>query len=203
MKPRRSRAYLSGQQAPLIPGFKPFKGNAPLSPTTASKAPSKTPAKPRVRRAPASAAKADKPSTAKAPGAQPAGVKAAAGRKPAASGRPDAKAAVKIILARLEDIKADDPIVIDLTGKTTMADAMIVASGTSTRHVAAVADNIIEGLEKAGVKGIRVEGKKNGDWVLIDAGDVIVHVFRPEVRSFYDIEKMWAGAAATRARKSD
>ena len=61
-------------------------------------------------------------------------------------------------------------------------------------------DSAIEGLAKAGVKGIRVEGKKNGDWVLIDAGDVIVHVFRPEVRAFYDLEKMWAGAGARRQK---
>jgi ribosome-associated protein len=98
-------------------------------------------------------------------------------------------------------MKAEDAVVIDLTGKTAMADAMIVASGTSTRHVGAVSDKVIESLEKAGLRGIRSEGKKSCDWVLIDAGDVIVHVFRPEVRAFYDIEKMWAGAAAARGQQ--
>ena len=65
------------------------------------------------------------------------------------------------------------------------------SSGRSNRHVTSIADSAVEGLNKAGFKGLRVEGKKNGDWVLIDAGDVIVHLFRPEVRSFYNIEKMW------------
>ena len=80
---------------------------------------------------------------------------------------------------------------------------MVVTSGRSNRHVGSVADSAIEGLEKAGVKGIRVEGMRNGDWVLIDAGDVIVHVFRPEVRAFYDLEKMWAGAARGRRSRAD
>jgi ribosome-associated protein len=97
-------------------------------------------------------------------------------------------------------MKAEDTVTIDLTGKTSIADAMVVTSGRSNRHVSSIADSAIEGLAKAGVKGIRVEGKKNGDWVLIDAGDVIVHVFRPEVRAFYDLEKMWAGAGARRQK---
>lgn len=109
------------------------------------------------------------------------------------SKRPDAKETIRLILARLDDMKAEDTVTIDLTGKTSIADAMVVTSGRSNRHVTSIADSAVEGLEKAGVKGIRVEGKRNGDWVLIDAGDVIVHVFRPEVRAFYDLEKMWAG----------
>jgi ribosome-associated protein len=96
-------------------------------------------------------------------------------------------------------MKAEDTVTIDLTGKSTMADAMVVTSGRSTRHVTSIAENAIEGMEKAGIKGIRVEGKRNGDWVLIDAGDVIVHVFRPEVRAFYDLEKMWAGGRGRKA----
>jgi ribosome-associated protein len=90
-------------------------------------------------------------------------------------------------------MKAEDTVTIDLTGKSSIADAMVITCGRSNRHVTSIAENTIEGLNKAGVKGIRVEGKRNGDWVLIDAGDVIVHVFRPEVRAFYDLEKMWAG----------
>ena len=95
-------------------------------------------------------------------------------------------------------MKAEDAVTIDLTGKSSIADAMVVASGRSNRHVSAVADSVIEGLEQAGVRGICVEGKRNGDWVLIDAGDIVVHVFRPEVRAFYDLEKMWAGTARSR-----
>ena len=114
------------------------------------------------------------------------------------STRPDAKETLRLILARLDDMKAEDTIAIDVTGKTSIADTMVVTSGRSNRHVTSIAESAIEGLSKAGVKGVRVEGKCHGDWVLIDAGDVIVHVFRPEVRAFYDLEKMWAG---TRGRK--
>jgi ribosome-associated protein len=116
------------------------------------------------------------------------------------SQRPDAQETLRLILARLDDMKAEDTVTIDLTGKTSIADAMVVTSGRSNRHVTSIADSAVEGLNKAGLKGIRVEGKKNGDWVLIDAGDVIVHVFRPEVRAFYDLEKMWAGAGARRQK---
>ena len=120
-------------------------------------------------------------------------------KRPAAQ-RPDAQETLRLILARLDDMKAEDTVTIDLTGKTSIADAMVVTSGRSNRHVTSIAENAIEGLSKAGVKGIRVEGKRNGDWVLIDAGDIIVHVFRPEVRAFYDLEKMWAGAGARKQK---
>ena len=115
------------------------------------------------------------------------------------SKRPDAKETLRLILARLDDMKAEDTIAIDLTGKTSIADAMVVTSGRSNRHVGAVADRVVECLKHAGIPDVRVEGMPHCDWVLIDAGDVIVHVFRPEVRAFYDLEKMWAG---TRAKKS-
>ena len=90
-------------------------------------------------------------------------------------------------------MKAEDIVTIDLTGKSSIADRMVVASGRSSRHVGSVADDVVEHLKKSGLSGIRVEGQPHCDWVLIDAGDVIVHVFRPEVRDFYNIEKMWAG----------
>ena len=114
--------------------------------------------------------------------------------------RPDAEETLRLVLASIDDMKAEDTVTIDLTGKTSIADAMVVTSGRSNRHVTSIADSAVEGLHKAGLKGIRVEGKKNGDWVLIDAGDVIIHVFRPEVRAFYDLEKMWAGAGARRQK---
>ncbi len=100
---------------------------------------------------------------------------------------------LRIVLARLDDMKAEDIVTIDLTGKSSIADAMVVASGRSQRHVAAVADHVVKDLGEAGLRGIKVEGMRQADWVLIDAGDVIVHVFRPEVRAFYDLEKMWKG----------
>jgi len=102
---------------------------------------------------------------------------------------------LRLILARLDDMKAEDIVSIDLSGKSSIADAMVVASGRSQRHVAAVAENVVKALHEAGVTRIRVEGVRQADWVLIDAGDVIVHVFRPEVRDFYGLEKMWKGGA--------
>lgn len=92
-------------------------------------------------------------------------------------------------------MKAEDITTIDLTAKTSIADSMVVATGRSQRHVGAVADEIVKDLKKAGALNVRVEGMKVSDWVLIDAGDVIVHIFRAEVRAFYDLEKMWKGAA--------
>lgn len=90
-------------------------------------------------------------------------------------------------------MKAQDSVTIDLTGKSSIGDYMVVTSGTSQRHVGSVADNVVKDLEEAGVRNLRVEGMRQADWVLIDAGDVIVHVFRPEIRAFYNLEKMWAG----------
>ena len=95
------------------------------------------------------------------------------------------------ILETLEDAKAEQTVVIDLAGKTTLADAMVITTGRVNRHVSAIADQIVEMLKQQGHTGIRVEGQPHCDWVLIDAGDVILHVFRPEVRSFYNLEKMW------------
>ena len=116
------------------------------------------------------------------------------------SKRPDAAETLRLILMRLDDMKAEDTVTIDLTGKTSIADSMVVTSGRSNRQVGAIADRVLDDLRKAGVKDLRVEGMPHCDWVLIDAGDVIVHVFRPEVRTFYQLEKMWArGPQAARA----
>jgi ribosome-associated protein len=94
-------------------------------------------------------------------------------------------------LASLEDMKAENTVEIDLTGKTSLADTMIVTSGRSHRHVGAIADRIIQDFKDKGFGNARVEGLPACDWVLIDAGDVLIHVFRPEVRGFYNLEKMW------------
>jgi len=98
----------------------------------------------------------------------------------------------ELILSRLDDDKAQDIVLIDLKGKSPMADSMIVASGRSHRHVGALADHVMRALKEAGFGKARVEGLPHCDWVLIDAGDVIVHLFRPEVRTFYNIEKIWS-----------
>lgn len=105
-----------------------------------------------------------------------------------------ADTALKLILDRLEDMKAEETITIDLRGKSSIADYMIVTTGRANRHVGAIAEHVVKDLGEAGIKGVHVEGLPNCDWVLIDAGDVIVHVFRPEVRAFYNLEKMWAPA---------
>ncbi len=101
----------------------------------------------------------------------------------------------KIVLASLDDDKAEDVVVIDLTNKSSVTDAMIIASGRSQRHVGALADHVLRRLKEAGWGRARAEGLAACDWVLIDAGDVIVHLFRPEVRAFYNLEKMWSEAA--------
>ena len=98
----------------------------------------------------------------------------------------------EMILSRLDDDKAQDIVVIDLKDKSSVADSIIVASGRSHRHVGALADHLVRALKEAGAGKARVEGLPHCDWVLIDAGDVIVHIFRPEVRSFYNIEKIWS-----------
>ena len=88
-------------------------------------------------------------------------------------------------------MKAEGVVEIDLTGKTSIADTMIIASGRSQRHVGAVADALLRALREAGHKSVSVEGLPLCDWVLIDAGDLIVHLFRPEIRAFYNLEKVW------------
>jgi len=96
-----------------------------------------------------------------------------------------------VALASLEDMKAENTVEIDLAGKTSLADTMIVTSGRSHRHVGAIADRVLQDLKDKGFGNARVEGLPACDWVLIDAGDVLIHVFRPEVRGFYNLEKMW------------
>jgi iojap-like ribosome-associated protein len=102
----------------------------------------------------------------------------------------------QLILDTLEDDKAENIVVIDLGGKSSIADTMIVASGRSARHVSALADHLIRKLKETGHGRAQIEGKASADWVLIDAGDAIVHIFRPEVRDFYQLERIWTGEAA-------
>lgn len=109
-----------------------------------------------------------------------------------ASFRAKPNSLLEIVLDTLDDAKAEDVVNIDLKGKTSIGDHMVVASGRSQRHVGAMADQLARRLKDAGYGRARVEGLPHADWVLIDAGDVIVHIFRPEVREFYNLEKMWS-----------
>lgn len=110
------------------------------------------------------------------------------------------KQLLSIILQELDDDKAEDVVTISLAGKSDIADAMVVASGRSQRHVGAMADKVLRRLKEAGFGRAKVEGAAASDWVLIDAEDVIVHLFRPEVRSFYNLERVWSEAAHAPAK---
>lgn len=118
------------------------------------------------------------------------------------------KQLLELVLVSLDDDKAEDVVTIELSGKSTIADYMVVASGRSTRQVSAMAEHLCEVVKAAGVRRVSMEGAARADWILIDGGDVIVHLFRPEVRDFYGLEKMWGvdmsgtAKAAGSARKS-
>jgi ribosome-associated protein len=103
----------------------------------------------------------------------------------------------RIILSSLDNHKAEDIVSIDLTGKSDFADRMIVASGTSARHVGALADHVVTELKKAGYESVPVEGKDSCDWVLVDAGDIVIHLFHAEARAYYNLEKMWSVSLPT------
>jgi ribosome-associated protein len=103
--------------------------------------------------------------------------------------------ALNLVLGSLDEAKAEDIVTIDITGKSPMADHMVVSSGRSNRHVSAIAERLVSDLKEAGHPAPRVEGQPHCDWVLVDAGDMIVHIFRPEVRQFYNLEKMWQADA--------
>lgn len=117
--------------------------------------------------------------------------------------RPDVEQTLKIIIDRLDDMKAEDTVSIDLRGKSSVTDYMVVTTGRANRHVGAIAEHVVKALKDSGIPNVHVEGLTNCDWVLIDSGDVIVHVFRPEVREFYNLERLWTqgpkGAAAKKA----
>jgi ribosome-associated protein len=104
---------------------------------------------------------------------------------------PESGFRAQTVVARLQDAKAEDIVCLDLHGKTPLADTMIIATGRSNVHVGAIADHVVKAFKDAGLHTPHVEGLPHCDWVLVDGGDIIVHVFRPEVRQFYNLEKMW------------
>ena len=104
-----------------------------------------------------------------------------------------------MVLSRLDDMKAEDTVTIDLRGKSAFSDYMVVTTGRVNRHVGAIAENVAKGLKESGIASPHVEGLPNCDWVLIDSGDVIVHIFRPEVREFYNLERLWTQGPAAKA----
>jgi ribosome-associated protein len=112
-------------------------------------------------------------------------------RQGKATPRPTAAQTLALVEKSLDDDKADDIRVIPLAGKSDIADYMVVASGTSSRRLDSITEHLLENLKASGVRGSHAEGRRSGEWVLIDAGDVIVHLFRPEVRDHYAIEKLW------------
>lgn len=146
--------------------------------------------KPAVKKSattPAKKVAADKKTVAK---------KKAASANPAPKKLTSAQTATQALCKKIESVldtnKAENIVALNLRDKCSFADFMIVASGRAPRHVSALADYVADMLKKAGIPPLSVEGKDSGDWVLIDAGDIVVHIFRPEVRQFYNIEKMWA-----------
>jgi ribosome-associated protein len=128
-------------------------------------------------------------------------VAAPTGRQPVADGIP-VESLSKTIVEGLEDAKAEEIVTIELTGKTTLADHMIIASGRSSTHVGAIADRVMRACRDAGFPQLRVEGLPLCDWVLLDARDAIVHIFRPDIRQFYNLEKMWGADRPREVRKS-
>jgi ribosome-associated protein len=163
----------------LRPGVKTLK---------AKKAPAKKPAaKKAAKNAPAKK-KSPTPSKPKSKTKAKAPVKKKAAPQAKPAPRSDL---LKRIIASLDDDKAENIVTIDLEGRSALCDAAVIASGRSSRHVAAIADHLARRLKEGGYGTRPVSGAATGDWVLVDAGDVIVHVFRPEVRDYYDLEGMW------------
>ncbi|WP_455208202.1 ribosome silencing factor [Kaarinaea lacus] len=104
----------------------------------------------------------------------------------------NAEELTKVVIDALEDMKAQDIRVIDVRGKTSVTDVMVISSGTSNRHIKSQAEHVVEKAKEHGVKPLGVEGEKEAEWVLVDLGDVVVHVMQPEIRDFYHLEKLWA-----------
>ena len=171
----------------------PFHGEKTLTAkrTSAKKAPAKSKAA-----AKSSAKKAAPKKPAKKPISKKAALKKAANQPLYAVD----EALLERIRMSLDDDKAQDIVTIPMGGRSSLADAIVIATGTSSRHVAAIAEHLARRLKDAGYGSRPVNGAQQGDWVLVDAGDVIVHVFRPEVREYYNLESMWSVEEPKRSR---
>jgi ribosome-associated protein len=174
----------------------------PAARAAASKAPAKkSPARTAAKKSPRKVAVAGKPAAARP--ASTSGSKP----KPKPKPRPKPKAALakaaaaleRVVLDALADMKAVDVKAMDVRGITDITDTMVVASGTSDRHVKSIADRVLQRCKEAGFKPYGVEGERDGEWVLLDLNDLVLHVMLPRVREFYALEKLWEGGAARRA----
>jgi ribosome-associated protein len=191
---KSSRAPATAAPTRKPAGSPPRRGGKPAARPAARPA-AKSAARPVARPKPKHVAA--RPVAAKKPAGKPkAAAKPAA--KPAASKAVKATALTSIVISALEDMKAVDPTVLDVRGLTDIADTLIVASGNSDRHVRSIADRVIEYSKKAGYRPMGVEGERDGEWVLVDLHDVIVHVMLPRVREFYRLEDLWDVSAAAR-----
>lgn len=185
---KSSRAPAGAAPARKPAGAPPRRGAKP-----AARPAAKQSARPAARPKPVAA----KPAAAKKPAARPkAAPKSAA--KPVAAKAAPATELTRTVMSALEDMKAVNPTVLDVRGLTDIADTLIVASGNSDRHVRSIADRVIEYSKKAGHRPMGVEGERDGEWVLVDLQDVIVHVMLPRVREFYRLEDLWDVSAAAR-----
>ena len=108
---------------------------------------------------------------------------------------------IRTVENALDELKAKDVVRIDVQELTSVTDCMIIASGTSSRHVSSLSDNVVEKAKAAGTRPLGVEGKDSGEWVLVDLGDVIVHIMQPATRQFYDLERLWQSAESRRAQQ--
>jgi ribosome-associated protein len=176
------------------------KVTSPKKPASAKAAPAKKAAAPKKASAPKKAVAKATGTKAEPKAVIPKKVASPKAKKPAAAVRDSAAETLKLVLARLDDMKAEETVTIDLRGKSAFSDYMVVTTGRSNRHVGAVAENVAKGLKEAGQKKLHVEGMTNCDWVLIDTGEVILHVFRPEVREFYNLERLWTQSPSDEPR---
>jgi ribosome-associated protein len=189
---KSSRAPAGAAPARKPAGAPPRRGAKPATRPAAKSAP-----RPAARPKPKAVA-------AKPVAAKPVAAKKAAGKPRSAAAKPvvvkgvPATDLTRIVMSALEDMKAVNPTVLDVRGLTDIADTLIVASGNSDRHVRSIADRVIEYSKKAGYRPMGVEGERDGEWVLVDLHDVIVHVMLPRVREFYRLEDLWDVSAAAR-----